>query len=243
MLLQVTNRYDDAWIIYNEVIEQYLNQIRKYFPSLSELEKNAFFAKMTPVVNRYKEFCIEYYINYKQDPEVLRKLYTVQLATKALLLNAVNKTRARILNSGDELLVEDFNRWTNLKKQLVNYYSYTKEQLVAEAISIPTLEEEANSLEKSLSKQSSVFAGEFEQTEITWESVVQSLEDDEMAIELMRIERNGVEDSVTYAGLVLHNTSTAPELAAMKYGSTMESKYFNFYKNTVKYRVHDKRSY
>jgi CHAT domain-containing protein len=64
-----------------------------------------------------------------------------------------------------------------------------------------------------------------------------------MAIELLRIERNGVEDSVTYAALVLHKTSAYPEVATMPFGSTMESKYYNFYKNTVKFGIHDKRSY
>lgn len=243
VLQQVTNKYDEAWITYNQVIEQYLNQIRKYFPSLSEVEKNAFYAKLAPVVNRYKEFCIEYYINYKQDPEVLKRLYNVQLATKALLLNAVNKTREQILNSNNEILIAEFNAWTNLKKQLVNYYSYSKEQLTAEGINIPALEEEANTLEKSLSRQSSAFADEFEKVEITWQSVATSLQAEEMAIELMRIERNGVEDSVTYAGLVIHETSSAPELATMPFGTAMETRFYNFYKNTVKFQVHDKRSY
>jgi len=243
VLLQVTNKYDVAWITYNEVIEQYLYQIRKYFPSLSEVEKNAFYAKLAPVVNRYKEFCIEYYINYKQDPEILRKLYTVQLATKALLLNAVNKTREIIMNSGNEEIIAEFNTWTNLKKQLVNYYSYSKEQLIAEGINIATLEEEANAIEKSLSRQSTAFAGEFEQVEITWQTVAQKLRTDEMAVELIRIERNGIEDSITYAGLVLHQNSQSPSLVTMPFGASMESKYYNFYKNTVKYRVHDKLSY
>lgn len=243
VLQQVTNKYDEALVTYNQVMEQYLNQIRKYFPSLSELEKNAFYAKLAPVVNRYKEFCLEYYLNYKQDPEVLKKLYTVQLATKALLLNAVNKTRARILNSGDDKLIAEFNNWTNLKKQLVNYYSYSKDRLTAEGINIPALEEEANTLEKSLSQQSTIFASEFEQNEVTWESVRGHLEINEMAVELMRIERNGVEDSITYAALVLHSASPSPELATMPYGAAMESKFYYYYKNTVKYGVHDERSF
>ena len=243
VLQQVTNKYDEAWITYNKVIEQYLEQIRKYFPSLSENEKNAFYAKLAPVVNRYKEFCIEYYINFKQDPEVLKKLYNVQLATKALLLNAVNKTRERILNSGDEQLISEFNTWTNLKNQLINYYSYSREQIIAEGIDIPALEDEANTLEKSLSRQSTIFADEFEQSDVTWESVVNSLNEKEMAVELFRIERNGVEDSVTYAALVIHETSSFPELTTMPYGGSMENKYYNFYKNTVKFGVHDKRSY
>ena len=243
VLLQVTNNYDEAWEIYNEVIEQYLGQINKYFPSLSELEKNAFYAKLTPVVNRYKEFCIEYYANYEQDQEVLRRLYDVQLSTKALLLNAVNKTRERILNSGDTQLVADFNAWTNLKKQLVNYYSYTKDELESNGIDIPMLEEQANTLEKSLSKASSIFASEFEQADITWQSVAQNLTTNEAAVELLRVERNGAIDSVTYAALVLLPNAEGPRLATLPYGQTMESKFFNYYKNTVKYRIHDQRSF
>ncbi|RLD24712.1 MAG: hypothetical protein DRI71_01760 [Bacteroidetes bacterium] len=243
VLLQVINKYDDAWDIYNQVIDQYLGQIDKYFPSLSEKEKNAFYATVTPVINRYKEFCVEYYTNYKASPEVLNRLYDVQLATKALLLNAVNKTRNRIMNSGDEQLINEFNQWTGIKKQLVNYYNYSKEQIAAEGIDILLLEEEANNIEKSLSKSSELFAGEFDKQNPTWQKVVTHLESDEAAIELIRIQRNGIEDSVTYVALGLLPNAVQPELVILPYGNLMEGKYYNYYKNTVKYEIKDNLSF
>ncbi len=243
VLLQVTNNYDEAWEVYNQVIDQYLGQIQKYFPSLSESEKNAFYAKVTPVINRYKEFCVEYYINYNQSTETLTRLYNVQLATKALLLNAVNKTRSRILGSGDLELIDTFNQWTSLKKQLVRYYSYSKEQVVAEGIDITALEKEANTLEKSLSKSSELFAKEFEKTNPSWQQVADRLQDNEAALEIIRIERNGMEDSVSYVALAVVANAERPVIATLPYGQTMESKFYSYYSNTIKYRVKDKRSY
>jgi len=243
VLLQVTNKYEEGWLVYNEVVDQYLGQIRKYFPSLSENEKNAFYAKVTPVINRYKEFCIEYYVNYSQSPEIISRLYDVQLATKALLLNAVNKTRSRILGSGDKALIDEFNQWTNFKKQLVSYYGYSKEQVVTEGIDIPSLEERANTLEKSLSKSSELFAKEFEKTNPSWQQVAEQLSDNEVALEIIRIERNGIEDSVSYVALVVTASSVNPAFTTLPYGQTMESKFYRYYKNTIKYKVKDEKSF
>ena len=243
ILLQVSDRYQEAWQVYNQVIDQYLNQLDKYFPSLSEKEKNAFFAKVSPVVNRYKEFCIEYYTNYNSSPEVLDRLYDIHLATKALLLNAVNKTRERILNSGNQQLIDDFSAWNELKKQLVNYYGYSKERIAAEGIDIKNLEEEANTMEKSLSKSSALFAKQFEKERPHWQQVALHLPTGSAAIELIRIARNGIEDSVTYVALSLLNDSEHPNLAILPKGLEMEGKYFKYYKNTVKYKIKDNKSF
>ncbi|MEN8248025.1 MAG: CHAT domain-containing tetratricopeptide repeat protein [Bacteroidota bacterium] len=243
VLMQVTEQYDKAWEIYNQVIDQYLDQIDKYFPSLSEMEKNAFYAKAAPVINRYKEFCLEYYINNNQSSEAINRLYDVQLATKALLLNAVNKTRNRILTSGNQKLIEDFNSWTNMKKQLVKYYSFNKEEIAAQGINIKQLEEEVNTLEKALSSSSELFASEFDKVRPTWQQVTTALSQEEAAIEIIRIERNGAQDSVTYAAMALHRDSQYPEIVTLPLGAQMEEKYYKFYKNTVKYHVHDKRSF
>lgn len=243
VLLQVTNRYDEGWLVYNEVVDQYLGQIRKYFPSLSENEKNAFYAKVTPVINRYKEFCIEYYVNYRQSPEIISRLYNVQLATKALLLNAVNKTRSRILGSGDEVLIKEFNQWTNLKIQLVRYYGYSKEQVAAQGIDIPSLEDRANTLEKSLTKSSELFAKEFEKTDPNWQQVAERLNENEVALEIIRIERNGIKDSVSYVAMAVTANSANPVFTTLPYGQIMETKFYSYYNNTIKYQVKDEKSF
>lgn len=243
VLLQVSNRYEEGWKVYNEVIDSYLEQIDKYFPSLSETEKNAFYAKLAPVVNRYKEFCLEYYVNFKKDDEVLKRLYDVQLATKALLLNAVNKTRAQILNSKDEKLIADFSAWNNLKKQLVKYYNYSREQLTREGIDIHQLEDKANTMEKELSSSSALFADQFDQRKNTWKDVQMSLSDRQAAFEIIRLERNGAEDSITYIALSVMPGDVSPQLAILPFGEKLDGKYFNYYKNTIRYGVHDQRSY
>jgi CHAT domain-containing protein len=73
--------------------------------------------------------------------------------------------------------------------------------------------------------------------------VAQNLTANEAAVELLRVERNGSVDSVTYAALVLHSNAESPRLATLPYGETMESKFFNYYKNTVKYKIRDQRSF
>ncbi len=243
VLKQVAGAYDEAWRLYNKVMDGYLQQIKVYFPSLSEKEKTAFYAKITPAVNRYKEFCLEYYMRHPDRPDILGRLYNAHLATKALLLNAVHKTRDRILQSGDDELISAFNNWLAQKQQLAKYYTYSKEQLAAAGIDLAAAEENVNLLEKELSARSDLFANGYDRDNPDWQQISARLQPDEAAVEIIRIDRNGIADSVTYLALVLLPGSEAPQPAVMPLGKSLEDKYFNYYKNTIKYGIKDQRSY
>lgn len=246
VLYQQMQKYDKAKTDFDHVAQLYLQQIVKYFPSLSEKEKTAFYKKITPVFNRYKEFLLEYYVNYKNDESVLEQLYNIQVATKAILLNSVNKTRNRILTSGDNQLINDFNEWRSLKEQLATYYTYSKSKLEDENINLEQLEELANEKEKQLSASSQLFADEFDKKAVAWQDVRNQLSDDQIAVELMRIERNANDndiDSVTYIALAVSPKFAKPELVIFKNGNTLEGRYIHAYNNSVRFKRDDNYSY
>ena len=245
ILMQHMNDFDAAKSDFDNVSALYLRQIIKYFPNLSESEKTAFYKKITPVFNRYKEFLLEYYVNFKQDEEVLGQLYNIQIATKAILLNSVNKTRDRILSSGDTQLINGFNEWRSLKKQLVTYYTYSKSKLLEENVNLEQFESLVNQKEKELSSGSEIFANEFDKQEIKWQAIQAKLNTEQVAIEVIRIERNSnkVQDSVTYIALGINPTFTYPKLVIYPDGKMLEKKYLKGYNNYIRFKKLDKHSY
>lgn len=245
VLRQQMDDYENAKIDFDHVVQLYLQQIVKYFPSLSEKEKTAFYQKITPVFNRYKEFLLEYYANYKKDEAVLEQLYNIQIATKAILLNSVNKTRDRILSSGNTQLINDFNEWRSLKEQLATYYTYSKSKLQEDNINLEQLEELANDKEKKLSESSELFANEFDKKQLKWEDIKNNLSNDQVAIELMRINRNANEelDSVTYIALAISPRFDSPRIVIYPYGNRLESRYMYAYNNSIQFKREDNYSY
>ncbi|MFT7197429.1 MAG: CHAT domain-containing protein/tetratricopeptide (TPR) repeat protein, partial [Marinoscillum sp.] len=242
-----TGDFEGAKPIYVEVVSRYLENIQKYFPALSESEKSALFAKIKPVFDSYMDYAVDYNLLQKGTPEdreeILGSMYNLQLSTKALLLNASNKVRNRILASGDQELVDFFNEWTSLKEGIVKAYAMSREETERSGINIASMETQSNDLEKKLSLKSTAFAGEFDQETPTWQAVQSKLGPNDAAIELIRIKKKMKIDSVLYTALILEPSYTAPKLVVNPRGLEMEDKGFKTYKNLIIYKLQDTKSY
>lgn len=238
--------YTEAKTLYENVVKKYLEQIRENFPSMSEKEKGAFYAKIKPVFDTYQDFCVQYYARNRQNPDaaiVLKELYDIQLATKAILLNATNKVRSRILTSGDAALVLSFEEWIKIKEEVVRYYTLSEEERKLQSIDVIALQQKANDLEKVLSSKSELFKSQFDQEVIRTEQVSSALQADEAAVEIIRIKRKFERDSVYYIGLVLKPNQTIPTLVIWSYGTKLETRLYRYHRNTIKFKIADTLSY
>jgi CHAT domain-containing protein len=227
---------------YKLVVAQYLKQISEYFPALSEKEKGAFYQKIKPVFDSYQDFCIQFHKKNPADKNVLRELYRTQLITKAILLNASNKVRQTILSSGDTSLVNVFRKWLGVKEQIVHHYSLSAEERKQFA-TIDELRRRANDLEKQLSANSALFRSQFVEKEYSAGTISGLLKTQEAAIEILRIQRKFVKDSIYYVALVLKNGSDLPSLVIWPYGQKLENRFFRFHRNAIKYHIRDTISY
>lgn len=229
---------------YDPVVEKYQKQVQEFFPALSEKEKSAFYAKIKPVFDAYQDFAVQYLSAFPAERDAtLGKLYDLQLSTKAILLAATNKVRSRIMSSGNPSLQELFRDWLSTKEQLVRYYSASQEERQRSGVDLAQVESHANDLEKKLSEQSDAFRSQREKEKIYWKDVRAALAEGEAAVEILRIRRKYVKDSVYYVGLILQRNSTAPELVRWPYGAQLEGKKFKYHRNTIKYHVNDTISY
>lgn len=227
-----------------DVLSNYNNFIKNYFPALSEREK----AKFWNTIKQDYEFYNTLVINYnRKNNELIGTLYNNALLTKALLLNSSIKIRQRILSSNDAELIGLYNDWEDKKEFLTYVLSMSNEQLIQAEIDAKLLQSEVEEVERQLSEKSEDFSSGFDTKVVTWQNVQESLSPNEVALEMIRFrvfDHTFSNDSVMYAVLYLTNEkNSTPGLILLKNGKDLESKYMKYYRNSIKYRVDDPKSY
>ncbi|MEO9966884.1 MAG: CHAT domain-containing tetratricopeptide repeat protein [Reichenbachiella sp.] len=227
-----------------EVLGNYAVFIKDYFPSLSEREK----AKFWNTIKQDYEFYNTIVINYnRKNSDLVGTLYNNALLTKALLLSSSIKIRQRILSSGNEELIATYREWEAKKETLTQVLSMSSDQLAQAGIDGNVLQAEVENLEKQLSQQSEDFSSGFESKVVTWQDVQQSLNPDEVALEMVRFrvfDHRFSKDSIMYAVMYVKNEKkSTPGLILLKNGADMESKFLMRYRNSIKFRIEDQKSY
>lgn len=225
-----------------EALNDYENFIKKYFPALSENKKTKFWNTIKSDFEFYNTLAFGNLDDFK---DLSGKVYNYQLLTKALLLSSSIKIRERILNSSDENLKKIFNEWVNKKEFLTNALSMSTEQLTLNAIDLPTLNNEVEKLEATLSEKSELFGQSFENKKITYENVQKSIAKNEVAIEMVRYRHfdHNFTDSVIYVALYVKNDGARPKVVELPEGHRMENRYFKYYRNCITGQVPDAFSY
>lgn len=236
------NDFAKAKTYYAEAMEKSLDFINQYFPPMSEAEKTKYWDVLQPRFQRFFNYAID---ASAVDNAMLADLYNYQIATKALLLSSTNKIKQTILASGDQKLINDYLSWIAQKETLARYYALSKEELTKQNISLSSLENQANQLERSLSERSKDFSEGYATEKITLPQVTSLLTDTEAVVEIIRM--HGFDKMLTnnsrYAMLVLTRGATVPKLVVLENGDQLETRYSKFYKNSIQQRTEDSYSY
>jgi CHAT domain-containing protein len=243
-LYHATGRLDLARNFYNTVVTSYQKQIKDFFPALSEKEKSAFYSKIKPAFDAYQDFCVEMIFKKPEtSKEMIEALYNLQLGTKAILLNASNKVRTRILNGDNQELKDLYQQWLSNKETIVKLVNLSAEERKAQTVDVVALEVETNEIEKKLSSKSSLFSDALEKTDFTWREVHHALKPGEAAIEIIRIRKKFIADSIVYVGLVVKQDAPEPTMLVWQYGAKMEGRFFKYHRNHIKHQQMDDLSY
>ncbi|MEM6299748.1 MAG: tetratricopeptide repeat protein, partial [Bacteroidota bacterium] len=128
------------------VLDDHKRFIEENFPVLSDREKS----KAWGLRRDDFEF-FTYFATQTKDDDLIEDLYNNVLITKSVLLSASKGVRNKILNSGNDSLIANYERWTELKSDLVKAYGLPQDQLKEAGIDVKTLQADVNNLEKSLS--------------------------------------------------------------------------------------------
>lgn len=237
-----TERYKEAYSLYQEVMGQTIDIVNRFFPPMSEAEKTKFWDITSPRFQRFYNFALE---SQTQNPDIIQDVYNYNLATKGLLLSATSRIKNSILRSKDKQLTADYLAWQDKKEQLARLYSYSKGKLKAQNINLGELEEEANNMEKRLSERSSQFSTAFSQNENDYNLIRKLLDEDEVIIDIVRVKGfdQDFNADVKYLIMILTKESTSPDFVVIENGAELEAKYAKYYRNAIHHNLDDEISF
>ena len=150
----------------------------------------------------YPIFTYKYHFS---KPSISTFAYDNELFRKGLLLSSSNIIRQSILGSYDSILIKQWNELVGIKQVIMNL-----EEKEPTSTNLAHYKNQADSLEKIVTKSSAIFRETKQQQSITWDSIQQYLNPDEVAIEYFIAPLN--EDSTMYCALLLRHDSQYPEL-------------------------------
>lgn len=219
-----------------------IDYINQNFPSMSDREKSKYWQLIRPDFEFYYTLAMKL---KDRRPEVLAKLFDINIITKAILLSNSIKVRERIMNSGDPTLRELYKNWLRKKEDLTSASELTPDERNAAGLNVSKLEAETEKLEKLLGEKSEDFKLDKEENKIRWKDVRNLLDKGEYVVDIVRYRYFDTDftDSVIYAALILNQKSKVPGLVLFEYGKTLETKYINHYRNCIKYLYEDELSY
>jgi CHAT domain-containing protein len=230
-----------AYESFKKATNGYLQVVDKYFYNMSEKEKTRFWQVLKPELDVFYSFAVH---QHDLIPALLPLTYDLRIKTKGLLLHNANQVRNAIYEQSNDALIVQYEAWLSNKEVLAGYYSMDKKTLTALGVNLTQLESESNELEKALNR--SVLGGlqVTQNHELTYRDVAGTLNDHQVAIEIMRIHHQfGVSiHSDQYVALLL-TKNQQPKMVVIGEAHELESKMAVYYKNAVKNRIDESLTY
>jgi CHAT domain-containing protein len=193
------NKTAKAEELYIKANEFYLERINKYYNGLSEKEKLEFNRTINPHIEKFYSFALK---RYNENPEISSDLMNLSITTKGLILKSVTKMKNAILNSGDSILLNKYERMIFLRQSLANAYSLSKEEITKKGINVKVIEDEANEIDKELSSLKGIdyrFSGE------KWCDIKEKMQNDECFVEFINFksyDKNFSDTVIYYVGII-----------------------------------------
>ncbi len=222
--------------------DDYLYILDNYFPFLSEKERLEYYHTIKGQLSAYFSFLSRQLVDH---PEYASLLYNTHIRTKAILLSESVKLRNFLNNHQDEKVKQIYVQWNAINGEIAKL-DQTKNEGDKKVYldSLKIVGEEYERVLNSLTQKS------IKPKNITWIDVSARLNDGEVAVEIIRIKEFDFEknehsnERISYLALIIDNeTKGAPSFIRLDEGFLLDSKYFNVYKNNIKYKLEDKVSY
>lgn len=244
---QFMNRYDEANRYYQLVVTKTLQDVEKNFSYLTEDAKKAFYQENKSYIDDFSVFALQKsgvlplpnLPKKELSKQSLADIYNIQLATKAIILNASSKMRKRILESGDTNFIDTYENWENLKNEIAQTNALKTKERSPKVVDSLVLA--AEKLETELALSSSSFRQGFQSKRVGWEDVRKKLRPGEAAVEIVSYYKG-----ILYVALIVTpQTKKHPEAAMIKSSKEkdLEKQFLSYYKNCIRYQLKDTSSY
>ena len=243
----------DAIPLFKKSMELAVRQVTYIFPNLSENEQVQFYEKLKEDFERFNTIAIQW---ADKDGELLSQMFQNRTIIKSLQFFTYKRRTNHIGMQNDPGLNESVERLKDCRDRLGHLYQLPLNKL-EQGTEVRVLEKEVDFLEKTISLRSSetLYGEGLTGEEVHWKSLIPKLQQNEAIVEMVRFRKYdrqslkrkgyfGFADSVYYAALIVTlSTKDKPEVVLFKDGNNLETRYYFYYKNAMKYNVQDDLSY
>ncbi|MGO9088936.1 MAG: tetratricopeptide repeat protein [Candidatus Sulfotelmatobacter sp.] len=233
LLYEAQGQYAQAEPFFERALQNLSRQFENSFTYMSEKDRLAFLRTVSNAFPRYFSFSATY---NQQIPELAGKVYDLLLWEKGMVASSVAAQRTRIAASGDAEALQLLDQLTAKKNQYAalagthpaNYEQWRK--------NLEQVGEEANELEKELTRRSAGFAEQQKMLRPSWRDVQKSLQADEAAVEFVRFPfhdgKNWTGKSY-YVALVVRPDDTTPQWVMLGETKDLEGAAMQDYRELV----------
>lgn len=235
--------------LFKKSMELATRQVAYIFPNLNEREQVQFYERLKEDFERFNTIAIQW---AHHDDALLSRMFQNRTIIKSLQFFTHLRRENTIGQKNDPVLQGLVTRLKDCRDRLGHLYQLPLSQHNSQD-DLTRLENSIDSLEKVINLRSSEPSGSksVAAEEIPWQSLVARLNADEAIVEMVRFRKYdrqtskkkdyfGFADSVFYAALILtKETKGRPEVVLFKDGNNLETRYYNYYKNAMKYNVQD----
>ncbi|MFH2141479.1 MAG: CHAT domain-containing protein [Bacteroidota bacterium] len=194
-----------------KLIEMTNDAVQMNFSFISEKEKEIYYKSVEENYTEFNSFVLD---NKKIDSLLVCDVFNNTIRNKGLLLKSSTAMRTAILNSNDSILIEEFNSWINLKKEISKLQSV---EIIKRKADLDIIKVKADSLERELVKKSQIFSNFYKVQFLNWQMVRDGLSPGEAAVEFINFKYQGTRlhgftDTVIYCALIVKPESKFPEM-------------------------------
>ncbi len=226
-LKSATHKQEEAFVYFYQYIKNTKEYYVRCIDFMSEVQRRQYW---NTIHEKIEKEVTSFLYNYaKEENKANSFAYDNELFVKGLLLSSANAIKNSVLASGDTTLIRQWNELTEKKQQII-----ALEEKDPQSDYLTQVKEEAESLEKEITRKSAAYRENMRQWAITWDSVRATLKPNQVAIEYMRAPLN--EDSTMYCALLLRDTCSYPimiplfeekEVSALLHQSTANKENIN----------------
>jgi CHAT domain-containing protein len=237
----ITNRVNEAYSLYQQSLDALLTSLKTDLYAFSEKERAEMIKYLRDGIDEFNFFASK---NLDQIPGISGTMYNYQLQVKSILFTSSRNVAERIINSGDEKLIQDFQKLKQERLYLTKAYSYSESELSRSNVDVKKLEAEANRHEKELAQRSEAFSSLLNQNEVvTWVELQKHLAPDAAAIELVRGHDPSNLKDIMYLAIIVRPGMNEPKVVLFPDGYALENRNVRYYRNAIQSRTRDELSY
>lgn len=194
-------QYKNAYSYYRQARDSFRTQFVKSLDFLSERQREMYW--MTIKRKFEQDYPVFTYRYYSHDKRIATFAYDNELFLKGLLLHSSSTIKHSVYGSGDTLLITQYEQLCQLK----NLMNKLDEDAAAASLK-EQYQQQAEQLEKQLTRSSAAFRNNEDVWHVDWKSIRDHLQIGEVAIEFSRVPVD--EDTTQYVALILRKDNDYP---------------------------------